>query len=128
MTLALAVCAVLVSARPLAAQETAPAPVPAPEAEVATAPVELDGTVLLSVRGVSSLPPAERARLIQERLTEIAADPTVPAESVTTVDDENVSRIMAGDRLIMALTDADASLEQVSRTVLALVHARRFRS
>ena len=32
------------------------------EGEIATAPVELDGTVLFHVRGVSSYPPTARAR------------------------------------------------------------------
>jgi small-conductance mechanosensitive channel len=124
ISLVLVLAAMLAGGARVTAQVAAPAQ---PEEEVATAPVELDGTVLLRVRGVSSLPAAERARLIQERLTEIAADETVTAESVTVVDDENVSRIMAGDRLLLGVTDADASIEQVSRPVLAAAHARGLR-
>ena len=106
----------------LLAQETANAQV---EGEVATAPVELDGAVLLTVRGASSLPAAERARRIEERLTAVAADTTIPVDSLRVVDDEGASRLMAGDRTIMAVVDADASLEQVSRSTLAAIHLMR---
>jgi len=108
----------------LLAQETANAQV---EGEVATAPVELDGTVLLTVRGASSLPAAERARRIEERLTAVAADTTIPVDSLRVLDSEGVSRLMAGDRMIMAVVDADASLEQVSRSTLAAIHLMRLR-
>ena len=43
----------------------------------ATAPVVLDGVTLLPVRGVTSLPAAERARRIADR---VAADPPVPPD------------------------------------------------
>jgi small-conductance mechanosensitive channel len=121
--LALVLASILASAPAAIAQE--PAAAPPDEGEVATAPVELDGTVLLRVRGVSSLPAAERARLIRERLIEVAGDESVSADSIRVVDDVNVARIVAGDRLIMGVIDADASLEQVTRTVLAAGHRLR---
>ena len=48
---------------------------PAEEAEIATAPVTLDGAVLFRVTRVSSFPAEARARRIEERLTAAAADP-----------------------------------------------------
>ena len=97
------------------------------EGEVVTAPVQLDGEVLLTVRGVSSVPAAERARLIAERLAQVAADATTPADSVRVVEEDSVSRIVAGDRLIMGVLEADAMLEQVPRSVLAAAHVARLR-
>src|SRR5688572_23894026 len=122
-SLALVLAALLASAPRAIAQD--PAAPPADEGEVLTAPVELDGAFLLRVRGVSSLPAAERARLIRERLIEVAGDESVPADSVRVVDDPNITRIMAGDRPIMGLVDADASLEQVTRSILAATHRLR---
>ena len=89
------------------------------EAEVVTAPVELDGVELFRVRGVSSLPAAERAQLIHDRLIDVAADRTIPLESLRVVEGDGVSRIQAGDRLIAAVVNTDASMEQVGRTELA---------
>jgi small-conductance mechanosensitive channel len=123
IALALVLAAIIGSSSRATAQE--PAAPPADDAEVVTAPVELDGSVLLRVRGVSSLPAAERARLIRERLIEVAGDESVAADSLRVVDDANATRIMAGDRLVIGLIDADASLEQVTRPVLAAAHRIR---
>ncbi|HVG53383.1 MAG TPA: hypothetical protein VM846_03110, partial [Vicinamibacterales bacterium] len=121
LMLAATLAAALLCTAPLLAQETAG------EGEIATAPVELDGTALFTVRGVSSLPAAERARLIEERLSAVAADPARPVDSLNIVEVENAARIMAGDRMIMGVTSADASFEQVSIRDLATAHMARLR-
>ena len=97
------------------------------EAEIVTAPVEIDGVTLFRLRGVSSLPAQERTRLIAERLTAVAADSTVAVDSIHAVDSEGMTRILAGDRPIQAVIDADASLEQVGRAELAAAHLLRIR-
>jgi small-conductance mechanosensitive channel len=124
LPLALLLAGTLVCTTPLLAQETAS---PAGEGEVATAPVELDGAVLLTVRGASSLPAEERARLIEERLTAVAADSTIPVDSLRAIAVEGVSRIVAGDRPIMAVTTADATVEQIPVNELAAAHVMRLR-
>jgi small-conductance mechanosensitive channel len=106
----------LAGAGRLQAQETAPV---LGEAEIATAPVELDGMVLFRVRGVTSLPAATRARLIRDRIEAVAADRTIPIDSLRVVESENGARIVAGDQTILAVVAADANLEQVSVPVLA---------
>jgi small-conductance mechanosensitive channel len=95
--------------------------------EIVTAPVELDGEVLLRVRGVTSFPAAARARLIRDRIVAIAADPTVAGDSLGLVENGDSVRIVAGTRLIMMVTGADASLEQVPAADLAGVHLERVR-
>ena len=100
---------------------------PAGEAETSTAPVTLDGVVLFNVRGVSSLPPEERARRIEERLRAVAADRNIPPESLRMVESEDAIRIFAGDTVIMGVVDPDASLEQVRRPELAASHLDRLR-
>jgi small-conductance mechanosensitive channel len=99
----------------------------AAEAELATAPVELDGTVLFRVRGVSSYPAEQRARAIRERLEAVAADPTIPIDSLHIVEHEGLIQIVARDRPLVALAPADAHLEQVRPMTLAIAHVARIR-
>ena len=89
------------------------------DAEVLTAPVELDGVVLFRVRGVAALPADERAGAIRDRIVAVAADQTISPESVRVANIDGTLRILAGDRLIMGVVEADASLEQVSAPELA---------
>jgi small-conductance mechanosensitive channel len=102
-----------------AAQDTAAADA------ILTAPVAIDGEVLFHVRGVSSLPAADRARRIRGHITALAADRAVTVDSLTITDADDISRIQSGDRVIAAVVDADAALEQVSRPVLARAHLAR---
>ena len=97
------------------------------QAEIATAPVELDGVVLFRVRGVSSFPADQRARVIRDRLAEAAADPAVSVDALRLVEADGVTRIVAGSVMIMSIVDADAILEQVNRTELAAAHLIRLR-
>ena len=90
-----------------------------------TAPVLVDGQVLFHVRGVSSLPAADRARRIHAQIVAAAQDPAVTSESITVTDAEGISRISRGTQVIMALVDADAALEQVDRPILAQAHRQR---
>jgi small-conductance mechanosensitive channel len=122
--LSLAVIASLTMDARLAAQQTPPA---ATETEIATAPVTLDGVVLFRVRGVSSLPAESRAGLIAERIRSVAANPAIAPESLRTVEAEGLTRVLAGDVLVMGVVDADASLEQVTRVALAGAHLSRIR-
>jgi small-conductance mechanosensitive channel len=101
---------------------------PAPaDAEAATAPVTLDGAELFRVRGVTSFPAEQRAAQIAERIRAVAADRSVSAASIRIDERPGLHRILAGDRLIMAVLDADASLEDVSRNELALAYEQRVR-
>ena len=97
------------------------------EAEIATAPVELDGATLFNVRGVSAFPAHERARRIEERLEAVAADQTIPIDSLHIVEREGLVQIVAGDRPIIAFVPADAHLEQVGLQTLANAGLARIR-
>jgi small-conductance mechanosensitive channel len=106
------------------AQEPEP---PAAEAEITTAPIELDGAVLFTVRGASSLPAETRARRIEDRIKAVAADHTIPADSLRIEEREGVMQILAGDHPLAAVVEADARLEQVTLRELAAGHLRRIR-
>jgi small-conductance mechanosensitive channel len=111
-----------------AAVAQAAAPGAAADAEIATAPVELDGVVLFRVRGVSSLPAEARARLIHDRVVAVAGDTAIPVDAIHWVETPETTRIVAGDRAILTVTDADAALEQVGRGDLAITHVARLRA
>jgi small-conductance mechanosensitive channel len=105
---------------PLAAQEPA-------EAEIDTAPVEVDGQALFRVRGASSLQAETRAANIGTRIAAAAADPSVSVSALRVVEGDGLTWIMAGNRPIMAITEADARLEQLARSELAVAHVARVR-
>ncbi len=108
--------------RPLSAQEALSV-----DAEIDTAPVELDGEVLFRVRGSSSLPASTRAANVRARLEAVARNRSLPLTSLRIAEAEGLERIMAGDRPIVAITEADARLEQLTRSELAQIHLARIR-
>src|SRR3954469_10726142 len=99
----------------------------APREDVATAPVTIDGDVLFRVRGTSSFPAAERAASIRQRIVAAAADPAVTLISLSSVDRDGVVRIVAGERLLMTVVDADGAIEDLSRNELGTAHLMRIR-
>jgi len=100
---------------------------PQGDEQVATAPVELDGAVLFRVRGSTSLPAVDRAGLIRQRIAAAAADPSVSPLTVAMIERDGSTRIVSGERLLMAVLDADAALEGLSRAELAALHMNRIR-
>jgi small-conductance mechanosensitive channel len=96
-----------------------------PEIEIATAPVELDGAVLFRVRGVSAFPAEQRAAGIRSRIEALARDPGFRADALRTAETDLYVAIMAGDKLVMGVLDADARLEQVTRRELAASYRTR---
>ena len=109
------------SGGPLYAQE----PSGAADAVIGTAPVEIDGVVLFSVRGASSFPAAARARLIRDRIEAVAADSAISVDALRILESEGLIKILAGDRMLLGIVEADASLEQVPRAELAALYRQR---
>ena len=97
------------------------------EAELTTAPVEIDGQALFRVRGTSSFPAAQRAAAIRDRIEAAASDTSIRSDMLRTVDEDNITTILAGDRPLMTVVDSDARLEQLSRDYLARTHLTRIR-
>jgi small-conductance mechanosensitive channel len=94
-------------------------------AEQPTAPVTVDGVPLFSVRGISSYPAERRAQEIADRIVALAADRSVPAESVAVRETPLGTSLVAPGQRVMVLTDADAELEGLSRPILAEAYRRR---
>ena len=121
---------VCLSAAPAVAQAppAPPAAGPAgPEAEIArvTAPVVLDGETLFRVRGTTTYPAEERARLIAGRIEEVARTASIAPETVQAVPGEQFVNVTAGDRFLVAVTEADAKTEALDGRLLARVYAER---
>ena len=122
----LAVIVVLVADGQRLAHAQAPAPSSA-EADVATAPVEIDGAVLFRLRGVSSFPAEERARAVAARIVAAAQDPAMSVDALRIIEGDAAAEIALGDVPIMRVLDPDAVLEQVGRVDLARAHLPRVR-
>jgi small-conductance mechanosensitive channel len=106
----------------LAAREAADEP---EETKIVTAPVTLDGKTLFRVRGVPAVPAEERADLISKRIAAVAADPSVAPDSLRIVETEVRSDILAGERHIASIVNADADVEDVERPTLAAANLYR---
>ena len=98
-----------------------------PDQEVDQAPVRLDGTTLFLVRTPSGFPAADRAAGIARRIEAAARDRTIHPAQVRTATSEGLTVIFAGPARIMAVTDADAALDQVSVSALAYSIEERVR-
>ena len=87
----------------------------------ATALVQIDGRVILRVKGLTGYPAAERARAIEGRIVDFARNSSIPAEAIVLQDDERGTAIRAGGVTLLTVTDGDAALEETSRHALAMV-------
>jgi small-conductance mechanosensitive channel len=83
------------------------------------APVTLDGGTLFWVAGVSAYPADRRANAISGRIKAIAADAAVSTTTLRVVELPDRSNVLAGDRFLVSVLDADAVTEGVSRQMLA---------
>ena len=118
--------ALMASSAPASAQDPAVERTPAAEvAGQATAPVVIDGVELFRVRGVTAFPAGQRAREIADRLRAFADNRAIPPESLTIREAPEGTYVDGGGRPLFAVLDADASLEGVSRQVLAAVYRTR---
>ena len=108
-----------------AAETGGAAPSDTGAAAYARAAVMLDGEVLFRVRGIEAYPAEERAQTVSDRIRAIAADPSIPVELLRTVDLADRTNLLAGEKLIMSVSDADAAMEGVQRQVVADFQRKR---
>ena len=114
--LAAFVCLVAASAF---AAESNQSPALESDADISSAPVEIDGSVLFRVRGTSAFPADKRAAAIADRIKTFASNPGIPADAVSAVEVENGTAIIAGSQRLLVVFEADAQFEAVNRKVLA---------
>jgi small-conductance mechanosensitive channel len=122
----LALIALLCLALPLCAQTDSSWIRPVQDTSAAS-PVVLDGDTLFVLRtGALGFPPSMRAAAIAERVRAYA-DELLPVDSVTAREADVGSLVVAGDRLLLTVFDADAEGLGVTRGDLAQDYAGRIR-
>jgi len=119
LVLLLLSCSVLLPAGVGAAEVSTAKVVDESSLEELTAPVVVDGRVLFKVRGSSAFPAEKRAQAISDRIVAVAADPSFTREAIRIDSQPNADVVIAGNRLVMSVFDADARLEGLDRHMLA---------
>src|SRR5262245_7815701 len=105
-------CSVLLALAALAPGLPAAAQTPGTDEDAeTTAPVVLDGYTLFQVRGARSYPAERRAEEIAGRIARVAADRSLPIDSLVVRETPVATLVLVGDRLLMGILDADAELE-----------------
>ncbi|HTR35044.1 MAG TPA: mechanosensitive ion channel family protein [Bryobacteraceae bacterium] len=97
--------------------------------QITGAPVTLDGRTLFTVR--TSLGPftaGERAAATSARVMELAKDLTIPVDAVGAAPSDTSTDIVARDRVLLTVTDADARAAGISRAALAANYVAAIRS
>ncbi|MDP3598054.1 MAG: mechanosensitive ion channel, partial [Nitrospirota bacterium] len=100
-----------------------------PPTQPAGAPVIHSGEALFTVYDkVGSFGPQERAMAIAERLSRLANDPQTRPDTIAISEGEQTSEIVAGEMIIVAVTDGDARpsgrpRQEVAREYASLIRA-----
>ena len=89
--------------------------------ETNTASVIIDGTLVVRLRGVSSYPAAERARLVRDRIIDAASDESFSVVALKLDHKADRTDIMAGEERLLSVLDVDANIENLDRELLAEV-------
>jgi small-conductance mechanosensitive channel len=92
------------------------------------APVMIDGATLFQVRGITAYPAEKRAADIAGRIIGIARDPAVSTDSIRVAERPQGSAILAGERHLMTVFDADARIDAIDRPIVAQAYARNIAS
>ena len=91
------------------------------------APVIVRGKTIFRVQGILSFPAAARAEAISQRITDLSKEVKFDPKSLTVADAEGTSDIVAGDLVLMSVTDQDARAVGKSRHDLAVGYADKIR-
>src|SRR5512139_196682 len=88
-------------------------------------PVTLDGKILFYVyQRTGPLTPAERAALIQQKIEQLAGDPFASPAQITLAESDQGIDLIAGDTILMTVTQADAQAAGLSQGEAAQAAAR----
>jgi hypothetical protein len=98
-------------------------------AKTAEYPVNVEGREVLRIyEGLGSFTAEDRARAATERLHQLIFSPQADTSTITTEDTAHGTEIVLGDRVLLIVTDEDASHFHISRQMLANSLARRIRA
>lgn len=96
-----------------------------PFQSLSVAPVVVDGRPLFPLRGSPSYPAQERVARVRANIIDAARDEAVAADDVRAVEIGGQTRILAGERLLLAVYDLDGEFEGIDRRVLAATFTRK---
>jgi small-conductance mechanosensitive channel len=99
-----------------------------PDRPVHQAAVTLKGKTVFSVQGMLSFSAEARADAISRRITDLSEDVAFDPKSLTVSNAEGASEIVAGDIVLMSVTDQDAATAKMPRQALAQQYANRINS
>lgn len=86
----------------------------------AQAPVQLDGETVFTIQArAASFSPEARAEAVGRRLRRLAADPFEGTKRLDAVDNGESTDLMAGDQLLVTVTEGDAKAAATPRAELA---------
>jgi small-conductance mechanosensitive channel len=102
-----------------------PASQPSSAGNSSQAQVEVNGKTIFVVQGILSFPAQARAAAISRRIEGLSKDITFKPDSISVADSEGNSDIMAGDLIVMSVTDQDAKPSGESRQAVAREDAQR---
>ncbi len=114
----------MLSAPAGAAARTAPLGLQNPPGTLAdtpdiTAPVEIDGYVLFSVRAGTAEQARKRAQATVSRIVALAEDPDIMVETLRVFDLRDQTNVLAGKSLVMSVFDLDTRAEGSTRMAIA---------
>jgi len=89
--------------------------------ETIMAPIIVDGRWIGQLRGASSYPAEERAKIARDQIISVARDKTFSTQSLTVVNEDDRSLIFAGEKILLSVFDMDAEMESLDRKLLAEV-------
>ncbi len=93
------------------------------------APVTLDGHTLFTVRAnLGPFSAADRAAATSARLLALAKDLTIPIDAITSAASDASTDIVARDRALLTISDADAQGAGTSRSELAAAYVQSIRA
>ena len=92
-----------------------------------TAYVVIDGVKLFPLRGVAAFPAQARVNGIEQRIESVASDATIPVSALHFVLQKDRADILAGDKHLMSIVEADAALIGLERKLLAELYTKRIR-
>ncbi len=131
--LVLGISPVQLPAVPSAGEPTPAAPKAADTASLkgkpAAAPLVFNGATLFIIRERAfSMEPQKRVEMILRRIGRLALTPSFSPDLLTVTESEFTSDLLAGDTLVMAVTDQDAAAVGKPRGELALEYAAAVRN
>ncbi|KAB2952715.1 mechanosensitive ion channel [Heliorestis acidaminivorans] len=98
------------------------------EEQIRSSVVHFNGEDLLTIRvEAGTISPQIRAQIIAERIIMLAKDNRFVPETLGTFDEDDVSVIMAGDFMLMTVTDLDGAVEGLTRQELATAYTQKIK-